>query len=107
MTFRTRILLAALVAAIAPLTIFALGARQQVREELRAQSERRTAASSRLRCCDTFGAASPTVSASSETVISSRSRSASRIRRRVGSDSSAKRRATSSTNPGGTVTTSQ
>ena len=45
MTFRTRILLAALVAAIAPLTIFALGARQQVRAELRAQSERRTAAS--------------------------------------------------------------
>jgi signal transduction histidine kinase len=48
MTFRTRILLAALIAAIAPLTIFAFGARQQVREELRAQSERRMAASSRL-----------------------------------------------------------
>src|SRR5581483_2307701 len=66
-----------------------------------------SAASRRLRCCETLGAASPTAPASSVTVMSSRSSSTSRIRSRVGSDNSENRRATSSTSPAGTVTASQ
>src|SRR5439155_15706579 len=58
----------------------------------------------RARCWDTFGAAMPSASDSSVTVIGSRSRSSARIRNLVGSDSRAKRRAASSIRKSGTVT---
>jgi two-component system, NtrC family, nitrogen regulation sensor histidine kinase NtrY len=46
MTFRTRILVACLLAAVAPLVVFALGARNEVRDRLSAQFEARVAATS-------------------------------------------------------------
>lgn len=48
MTFRTRILLACLIMAIAPLSIFALGARREVRQRLTVQFKERVFASSRV-----------------------------------------------------------